>query len=123
MKKGEADGITDQVMAELDDEIADALADVAVYIVDGRGDPELRDAIRNAGLTSAAIPENFRGVFLGTQATESADGEDGGATAEGSIVLNARNLATAEDVRDTLAHEIGHALGMSEEEVENLGLG
>jgi predicted Zn-dependent protease with MMP-like domain len=122
MTADEADRLAGVVMDALDDEIAEALAGVVVYIVDGRGDPELKEAIRNAGLLRAEIPEDFRGMFLGTQAAEYGD-DGGGGPAEGSIVLNAPNLATAAEVRDTLAHEIGHALGMNEEEVENLGLG
>lgn len=121
MNQLEADEIAGEVMGALDDEIADVLTGVTVYVVDGREDPEVPEAIRNAGLLRASIPADFRGMFLGQQAAEY--GDDGGGPAEGSIILNARNLHTAADVRTTLAHEIGHALGMNEEEVENLGLG
>lgn len=121
MTKDAADAIVGEVMEQLDGAIVAALADVTVYVIDGREDPELKDAIRNAGLFRAEVPSDFRGMFLGSQAAEY--GDDGGGAAEGSIVLHAPMLATAEAVRDTLAHEIGHALGMNEEEVENLGLG
>jgi predicted Zn-dependent protease with MMP-like domain len=123
MTKEDADVFVGQVMDALPDEIAAALAGVTVYAVDGREDPELKEAIRNAGLARASVLPDFRGLFLGTPANGTRDYEVTPTMADGSIVLNAPALATFDEVRTTFAHEIGHALGMSEEEVENLGLG
>ena len=125
MNKAEAEEIVDQVIAELPEGITEALVGVKVYTVEGRTDPELKDAIRNAGLSTARILPDFRGLYLGTTA-KLYDDTSGGAVpplAQGSIVLNAPALTDFLDVRNTLAHEIGHALGMSEAEVEDLGLG
>ena len=122
MRKDAADTMIGEVLAELDEDIAGALAGVTVYAIEGTADPELRDALKNAGIPRWEFPRSFRGVFLGTPRDEY-DEEGNGEEAQGSIVLNAPNLETFDDLRDTLAHEIGHALGLTEEEVENLGLG
>lgn len=124
MRKAAAELVVDQVIAELPEGLADALLGVKVYTIDGQTDPELKDAIRNAGLGSARILPDFRGLYLGTTAKLYDDtGQGEPPMAQGSIVLNAPALADFADVRNTLAHEIGHALGMSEAEVEDLGLG
>jgi predicted Zn-dependent protease with MMP-like domain len=121
--KVEAESCVDQVMDQLDEGIDEALADVTVYVVDGRDDVELKEAIRQAGMSSANIARDFRGLYLGTTATPAIAGDPLPSIPSGSIVVNCQALATLAEVRDTLAHEIGHALGMTEEEVENLGLG
>jgi predicted Zn-dependent protease with MMP-like domain len=123
--KADAEACVDQVMDALDEGLAEALGDVTVYIVEGRTDPELRAAIQNAGMPRALVRQDFRGLYLGTCA-RTLDEDAGGELPDmpaGSIVLNSQALEDLADVRDTLAHEIGHALGMSEAEVENLGLG
>jgi predicted Zn-dependent protease with MMP-like domain len=126
MTKADAENCVDQVMDAIDEEIAEALGDVQVYVVEGRADPELKAAIRYAEMPNALVRRDFRGLYLGTtaRALSSAAGDD--VTPQlpyGSIVLNCQAVEGLEDVRDTLAHEMGHALGLSEEEVENLGLG
>lgn len=123
MTKADAETCVDQVMDALDEEIAAALADVQVYVVEGRADPELKAAIRYAEMRNALVSRNFRGLYLGTTA-RSLDDDDGAALPlpYGSIVINCEAVAGLDDVRDTMAHEMGHALGLSEEEVENLGL-
>lgn len=149
MTKADAETALEAVMDGIDEQIAAALEGVTVYVVEGREDPELRAAIKNAGMERAIVRPDFRGLYLGTTARplEDQDGpydmatpigspddpflvtaqplERGGLPEipRGSIVLNCLALKDLEDLRDTLAHEMGHALGMSEEEVENLGLG
>lgn len=123
MTKGETESIVDQVMDAIPAEIAEALADVRVFVVDGRADPELREAIRYAELERASVRRDFRGLYLGTTARALDAGEELPQLPEGSIVINCHAVGSVEDIRDTLAHEMGHALGLSEEEVENLGLG
>lgn len=123
MNKPECEAIVDDVMDAIDEEIAEALADVTVYVVDGREDPELRTAIKAAGMERAAVSRDFRGLYLGTTARALSSDDEVPELPEGSIVLNCQALSDAAEVRDTLAHEMGHALGLSEEEVENLGLG
>lgn len=116
MTTDDAEEIVDLVMEELPDEICEALGGVQVYSVQGRGDREVKAAIKFAGLPRARIEPDFRGLFLGQVAAK-------GEPAAGSIVLNCEVLDGTDDVRSTLAHEIGHALGLSEAEVEDLGLG
>lgn len=129
MTKEAAGACVDLAMDAIPDEIAEALADVQVYVVEGRADPELKAAIRYAEMPNAMVRRDFRGLYLGTTAQPLSDvgaDDDGAPVAHlpyGAIVLNCQGVADLEDVRDTLAHEIGHALGMTEEEVENLGLG
>jgi predicted Zn-dependent protease with MMP-like domain len=116
MTRGAADACAGQVMDGLPEEIAEALSAVRVYVVEGPDDPELGEAIRYAGLHEAAVWGDFRGLFLGRQV-----GDDLARPA-GAIVLNCEAMGGLVDVRDTLAHEMGHALGMSEAEVSALGL-
>jgi predicted Zn-dependent protease with MMP-like domain len=121
--KADAETAVDQVMDALPDEISEALADVRVFVVDGREDPELKEAIRYAEMPRAAVRRDFRGLYLGTTARPLDSSDELPQLPEGSIVVNCRAVETLEDVRDTLAHEMGHALGLTEEEVENMGLG
>lgn len=124
MTKADAGTCVDQVMDAIDDEIAEALGDVQVFIVEGRDDPELKAAIRYAEMPNALVRRDFRGLYLGTTARAlDVEGDAVPQLPYGAIVINCAAVADFDDVRDTLAHEMGHALGMSEEEVENLGLG
>jgi predicted Zn-dependent protease with MMP-like domain len=123
MTKAEVESIVDDVMDAIPAEIGDALADVAVFVVAGRDDPELKEAIRHADMDRASVRRDFRGLYLGTVARPLDSGDEVPQLPEGAIVINCQTVANAEDVRDTLAHEMGHALGLTEEEVENLGLG
>ncbi len=69
-------------------------------------------------------PADARGCFEGTQATPDLDMEEDGdeEPAVGTIYLFASNLPTTDLVHLTFAHEVGHALGLDEDEVAELGL-
>lgn len=112
--------------------IAAAIQNVTVHVARDRGDVEvLRAAVRDAHMPtgSVKIPANFRAVFMGIpletceqyDPDADPDGEPA-ARVRGAIVLNASMLKDQEDVLYTLLHEIGHALGYSEDEVAALGL-
>jgi predicted Zn-dependent protease with MMP-like domain len=122
MTKAVAEMFVEQVMDGIDEGVAAALADVQVYVVEGRDDPELREAIKYAEMPRAMVRRDFRGLYLGTTARAMTDEDTAPLLPRGAIVLNCQSVEDLADVRDTLGHEIGHALGMTEEEVENLGL-
>lgn len=123
------------LLEDLPQQIHDALERVDVQVVD---------------LPPPGVPSDAKAIFLGHQ-QEGSDGEleedddaDAGdwydidpedpdelvlvdhvgmRPAEGTIVLVSSNLADAEDLEIALYHEMGHALGMDEQEVAELGLG
>lgn len=119
MTVAEVEVLVDALVEQLPEAAVEALAEVSIHVARDRQDLEvLRAAIREAGAGRVAIPQDFRGMFLG-QAIDDEDEED---EAAGVIVLNAAKLLTAEDVSATLLHEVGHALGFNEYEVAALGL-
>lgn len=73
------------------------------------------------------VPDDCKGVFIGEpMEVEDGDGEDEHETVtlpNGAIALIASNIKDPEEATLVLLHEIGHALGMDEEEVKALGLG
>jgi hypothetical protein len=114
---------------ELPQQVHDSLEGVSVQIV---VDPP------------PGVPSNVKAMFVGRQQMgdpEDDDDCDAGAwfdygptgelemvehggvlLAEGTIYLLARNLETPDDAKIALAHETGHALGLDEAEVAELGL-
>ena len=68
-------------------------------------------------------PADARGMFYGFQQQGGPDDElDDVHPARGSIQLYACNLASADEVQRTALHEFGHALGLDELDVAELGL-
>jgi predicted Zn-dependent protease with MMP-like domain len=128
----EVEACVDDVAAMLSEAVAAAIQNVTVHVARDRGDVEvLRAAVRASKLGSAKIPHNFRAVFMGHPLETRGDEYDPDAAdpdsepparVRGAIVLNASLLRDQEDVMYTLLHEIGHALGYSEDEVAALGL-
>lgn len=117
-------------LEELPQQVHDALESVTVQVVE-RVPP--------------GHPPDVKGIFIGRpQAGDPEDDDDcdagewydydpetgqlelaehgGVVPAEGTIVLVASNLANDNDVQLCLAHETGHALGLDEWEVAELGL-
>jgi predicted Zn-dependent protease with MMP-like domain len=126
----EVEECVNDVAAMLPAGVAAAIENVTVHVARDRGDLEvLRAAVRAAKIGPAKIPANFRAVFMGVPLETRADEYDPDAVDDerpakvrGAIVLNASLLRDQEDVLYTLLHEIGHALGYSEDEVAALGL-
>lgn len=130
MNVAEVEECVNDVAAMLPAGVAAAIENVTVHVARDRGDLEvLRAAVRAAKIGPAKIPANFRAVFMGVPLETRADEYDPDAVDDerpakvrGAIVLNASLLRDQEDVLYTLLHEIGHALGYSEDEVAALGL-
>lgn len=130
MNVAEVEECVNDVATMLPAGVAAAIQNVTVHVARDRGDVEvLRAAVRDAKIGTAKIPHNFRAVFMG-HPLEAADEYDPDADPDaepparvrGAIILNASLLRDSEDVLYTLLHEIGHALGYSEDEVAALGL-
>jgi len=90
---------------------------------------ELREQMEGEdGKELEALPDDTKGVFIGEpmESEEDADGDGDMETVtlpSGIIVIVASNVKDADEVVLVVLHEIGHALGMDEEEVKALGLG
>ncbi len=67
------------------------------------------------------VPADCKGVFIG-EPLEADDDSDEADMPEGVIALIAGNIATPEEGIVVLTHEIGHALGLDEQGVKDLGL-
>lgn len=132
MNVAEVEACVNDVAMMLPERVAAAIQNVTVHVARDRSDVEvLRAAVRDARIGTAKIPHNFRAVFMGIPLETRADEYDPDAAdpdaepparVRGAIVLNASLLRDQEDVMYTLLHEIGHALGYSEDEVAALGL-
>ncbi len=117
MTLAELETAADLAWDSLGDEVQAALEHVEIVLAATYDDPDL--VTKGIGL-----PPDTRAVFIGDQA-ELADEDDPGSEgtpAGGVIILVAAMLRDDDDVRLTLLHEVGHALGLDEDEVENLGL-
>lgn len=72
--------------------------------------------------TPHGVPADARGMFYGYQQQGGPEAPDDIVPARGTIQLYACNLGGGEQVQQTLLHEIGHALGLDEWSVAELGL-
>lgn len=113
-----------ELWALLPAEVEQQLGDVRIEVVASPSDPEVFTILHEEGLELEEPPEpGTRGLFLGFDAEPSDDETDDADPPVGVILLFAESLPNDEAVKLTLCHEIGHALGMDEAEVEALGLG
>jgi hypothetical protein len=85
---------------------------------------ETRVVAAGGELAALGAAADVRGMFAGAQAVlpDEDDPADPGVKPTGYIFLVAANLRHPDDVRRTWLHEVGHALGLDEAEVSELGL-
>lgn len=115
-------------------QVQGALEDVEVIIADSPAIARvaLNEALKEKNFDTdefdkEPIPDDCKGLFVGvpTEVEESDESEEEEVVfyPEGFIVLCLSNLESVDEASVVLMHEIGHALGMDEDEVKNLGLG
>jgi predicted Zn-dependent protease with MMP-like domain len=103
-----------EALTSLDADIQAALVDVEIHIV-----MFPQDAACDLATTP---PHDAQGVYVGTVLEGVDEDEDKVPGPAGTVYLFATNLADVDDVHLALWHELGHALGLDEDEVEGLGL-
>lgn len=115
-------------MRGLPDPVIDALSDVELVIAEDvqKAASLLKEELGD-DFNPADMPEDCKGLFIGspTEIEESDESEEEEIVyyPEGFVVLCANNIETESEGLVVLMHEVGHALGMDEEEVTKLGLG
>lgn len=142
MELAALDKVITGLMNGLPEEVTDSLADVEVLVVETPADgtkaliADARDApdATTNGLSAEemkelTLPDDCKGVFLGDPMEKSDDDDptaDESETVydpEGYVVFCASNIADADEAVLVFLHEIGHALGLDEDEVKALSLG
>jgi predicted Zn-dependent protease with MMP-like domain/Flp pilus assembly protein TadD len=116
------EAVVEDALAELPDPVRRYLANVAVTVEDL---PEVEELLASEPPHSPSILGIFRGSPLGDKASM-----DPWSHFPSSIALFQRNLERyaqdreelLEEIRVTLLHEVGHFLGLDEEQLRNLGL-
>lgn len=131
--EGLINGLPEQVtdkLEEVDFVIADSPADATRELIgeaaeDAKERGETLSVVERKELT---IADDAKGCFLGDP-LEKTDDEDPDSEesdikydAEGYIVMCACNIANPEEALLVFLHEVGHALGLDEEAVKELGL-
>jgi hypothetical protein len=112
--------------AEVTEVVSELLGAIPADVGAALAGVETRVVVTGAELASLGARADARGMFTGAQAVfgdgaEEADDPDA-KRPTGYIFLVAANLRHPGDVRLTWLHEVGHALGMDEAEVAELGL-
>jgi len=115
------DSVMQDAIGGLPDRIKSAIDDVAVLVEEYPTEELLRE-------TQPPFPPDILGIFTGTSKLGQSVAHSG--TVPSSIHIFRRNIEhfvgereeIVDEMRVTLLHEIGHSLGMDEEELEALGL-
>lgn len=118
-------------LAELPQPVHDTLEHVTVAVL-ATTPPHIRTDAKGlfVGVPQSATAEEEEAdddggcgpVYDVDAAGELVEAEGSPAQARGQILLFAANLASPEDLERTVCHEIGHALGLDEWDVAELGL-
>lgn len=115
------DAVMQDAIAGLPDRIRTAIDDVPVLVEEYPTEEMLRE-------TDPPLPPDILGIFTGTALLHRSVAHSG--TAPSTIHIFRRNIEhfvgereeVVDELRVTLLHEIGHSLGMDEEQLETLGL-
>ena len=119
---GEFDAAVEDALEELPSQIRDYLANVAITVENIPADDDLLSS-------DAALSPSILGIFRGSPLAEKAS-MDPWSHFPSSIVLYQRNLERfalsreelVEEIRVTLLHEVGHFLGLDEDQLRDRGL-
>lgn len=138
MQLKDLDIIVKDYINTVPDEIYEHVEDVDLIAVQSVSDAraevereEWKELFEDLGEQGKAIPEDCRAVFMGLplERQDEAEGAQAGdegpseyEPAAGFILLIADNLPDDKAARIALMHEVGHALGMDEQQVDALGL-
>lgn len=128
MNVDELEVMAQKFMSGLPGPVIEALTDVELVIVDepSKAVAMLQEEIGDE-FKAEDMPGDCKGVFVGspTEIEESDESEEEEIVyyPEGFVVLCANNIESEKEGLMVLMHEVGHALGMDEEEVAKLGLG
>ncbi len=120
--------IANRFVSNIPVEVTNELRDVDLLICENpeHARKEIADEIIDPD-PDQSIAEDCKGMFVGDpmEVEESEESEENEIVVlpEGVIVLVASNISTPEEAGLVLMHEMGHALGLDEEEVKQLGLG
>jgi Zn-dependent protease with chaperone function len=126
MQIREVNRVVDETVAAMPHPIRAALGEVAFVTAEGPRDRLVLRLVSRLGLPELEVHSDARGLFVGLP-PELPYEEDEDDVADiqppaGIVFLFAGNLADRSEVEIVLCHEVGHALGMDEDEVEALGL-
>lgn len=118
----ELDAVVHDAIEQLPPRIKQALDDVAILVEEYPDEDLLKES-------DPALPPDLLGLFSGATHAERSTSTASGAL-PGTIHVFRRNIEhfgaerdeVVDELRVTLLHEIGHALGMDEDELHKLGL-
>lgn len=114
-------------IAGLPDSVSECLGDVELIIVPDCETASRTIKIEYGNQIKDDVPADCKGLFIGAPAeidTEESDEEEQVTyDPEGLLILCASNISDEKEAALVLTHEVAHALGLSEEEVNQMGLG
>lgn len=121
--------IAKEFSEQLPDTVAADLEDVEVMVCANRerAVARLNEVVQGDPLELDEIPANAKGIFIGSPATrepsDESEEEEVIELASGFVVLLVDQIDDVDACKLVLLHEFGHALGLDEEEIADMGLG